>query len=139
MAELKLVFDIFLKSFASPKLKTEDTKKLQIEAQFNNKKISITASRINVDDFNPNAGTDFKEKDRKLRENLENCGLMFTVKFNGRLFGNGRVNFPDKFIDSIKDGMSDLIHEDKCSIEDKDKKEVGKLEFKCRLIVKCDG
>ncbi|KAL7730509.1 hypothetical protein ACLKA6_000511 [Drosophila palustris] len=139
MAALNFVFDIFVKSFESPKLKAEDAKKLQVEAQFNGKKIAITSSRINVDDFNPNASTDFRDKDKRVRENVESCGLTFAVKFNNRAFGNGRVNLPEKFIDGIKEGMSDLVHEDSCSIENKDKEEVGKLTFKCRLIIKCDG
>ncbi|KAM8702977.1 hypothetical protein ACLKA7_005338 [Drosophila subpalustris] len=139
MAALNFVFDIFVKSFESPKLKAEDAKKLQVEAQFNGKKIAITSSRINVADFNPNASTDFRDKDKRVRENLESCGLTFAVKFNNRAFGNGRVNLPEKFIDGIKEGMSDLVHEDSCSIENKDREEVGKLTFKCRLIIKCDG
>lgn len=139
MADLNFVFDIFVKSFKSPKLKAEDAKKLLVEAQFNGKKIAITTSRINVDDFNPNASTNFKEKDKRLRENLESCGMTLALKLHNRALGNGRVNFPEKFIDGIKEGMSDLVHEFSCSIENKDKEEIGTLTFKCRLIVKCNG
>ncbi|XP_060648781.1 uncharacterized protein LOC132786303 [Drosophila nasuta] len=102
-----------------------------------NQKIEITTSRINVTEYNPNSSIEFLATAKKLRQSIENNGITFKAMAKSSTIGEGKMMFPDKFLEGIKEGMGDLEYEGSCSIEKNDE-EVGKVIFKCRLIIKCE-
>ncbi|KAM8702976.1 hypothetical protein ACLKA7_005337 [Drosophila subpalustris] len=59
-----------------------------------------------------------------------------SVKYNGRLIGNGQLLFPETFTERITDDMPELIHEDSCKFE-KNGEVMGTIKFMCRLLIKC--
>ncbi|KAH8388354.1 hypothetical protein KR093_005102 [Drosophila rubida] len=134
---LPFVFDVVVPHFEATGIVVKDPKLLEVVAQFNNKAISITSSRINVNEFKPSAGLEFAAATKKLRKTVEECGMPITVKYNDRVVGAGQINFPQMVIERIEDGMSDLMHVDSCTFE-KDGEVLGKLEILCRLVIKCE-
>ncbi|XP_034114062.1 uncharacterized protein LOC117574350 [Drosophila albomicans] len=136
MANNQFVFDVVVSHFEVPGIAIKDPKRLEVVAQFNNKAISITSSRINVSEFRSTAGLEFAAVAKKLRKTLEECGMPITVKYNDRVVGTGQISFPQMIIERIDDGMSDVMHVDSCNIE-KDGEVLGTMEILCRLIIKC--
>ncbi|KAH8311005.1 hypothetical protein KR044_003852, partial [Drosophila immigrans] len=137
MTSLHFLLDIYVITFESPKLKNDDVNYLSFEATLNSNKIVITKSRINVNDYNPNASFEFYSTAKKLRNNIEDNGLKIKALLKGRAMGDGQVMLPDEFINGIQEDMKDLEQQEQCSILWKGE-EVGKVTFKLRLVIKCD-
>jgi len=136
MASCQFIFDVVVPHFEAPGINIKDPKKLEVVVQFNNKPVSITSSRINVNEFKPSAGMELNIVPKKLRSTLEECGMPLTVKNNGKVEGVGQIIFPQMVIARIEEGMTDIMHVDSCTFE-KDGEVVGKLEILCRLVIKC--
>lgn len=130
------VFDIVVTKYVLQKIKLRDPKILKVEATFNRQSVIITSSRHNVTDFKNDARLEFSEKPQKLRKELENCGMPIIVKNGAALLGEGRIQFPQRLIDQIEEGMTDLTHSDTCTIQ-KTGEVVGTFEFLYRLVIKC--
>ncbi|KAM8702979.1 hypothetical protein ACLKA7_005339 [Drosophila subpalustris] len=137
MAGCQFIFDVVVPHFEATGFTVKDPKRLEVVAQFNNKPVSITSSRINVNEFKPGAGIELNLVPKKLRATLEECGMPITVKSNGKVEGAGQIIFPQMVINRIEEGMSDVMHVDTCTFE-KDGVVVGKLEILCRLVIKCE-
>ncbi|KAH8311004.1 hypothetical protein KR044_003851 [Drosophila immigrans] len=137
MAASQFVFDIVVSHFEPTRIHVQDPKRLEVLAQFNSKPISITSSRINVNEFKTTAALEFSAVPKKLRKTIEECGMPLTIKYNGRVVGAALITFPQMVIERIQEGMSDLMHVETCNFE-KDGEVLGSLEILCRLVIKCD-
>lgn len=135
--KFNFLFDIIVTNFDTPNLNTQDKNKLNISVQFNRKIIEISGNRINVSEFTHGTSTEYKVSPDKLRQNLEECGMPISVKYNGRLIGNGQMLFPQSFTDNITEEMPELVHEDSCKFE-KNGEVFGTIDFLCRLLIKCE-
>jgi len=133
----KFVFDIIVTRYVLHNFKLEDPKQLTVQTVFNTKPVLITSSRHNVTEFKNNSRLEFSENPKRLRENLEKCGLPIIVKYANSPIGTGLINFPQMFIDKIRQGMSDLLHSDSCTIQ-QNGDVAGTFELLCRLLIKCD-
>ncbi|XP_032597978.2 uncharacterized protein LOC116806081 [Drosophila grimshawi] len=138
MADCNFVFDTVVTKFECFHVEIGNSQKLKVLVQFNKKEIPITASRINVTDFPPLSGTEFKVPTQTLRQVLEACGMPFSVSYDNFVLGTGKMSFPQSFIDGIDEGMSDLVHWDSCQFAANGQVK-GTLELLCRLIIKCDA
>jgi len=136
MASCQFVFDVVVSHFDAPGIEITDPKRLEVIAKFNNKPVSITSSRINVNEFNTSASMELNVLPNKLQKTLEECGMPITVKYNGRVVGVGQITFPQMVIDRIEEGMTDLMHVESCTFE-KDGEVLGTLEILFRLVIKC--
>jgi len=137
MASCQFVFDVVVSHFDAPGIQIKDPKSLEVIAQFNNKPVSITSSRINVNEFNTSGSMELNAVPKKLKKTLEECGMPISVKYNGRAVGVGQITIPQMVIDRIEEGMSDLIHVESCTFE-KDGAVLGTLEILFRLVIKCE-
>ncbi|EDV95015.1 uncharacterized protein LOC6567264 isoform X1 [Drosophila grimshawi] len=137
MESCNFVFDIIVTHFECTTVKIPDPNRLKVIANFNNTKVPITASRINVTEFKSGAGVDLIAVPKKIRKTLGECGMPVSITYNARVLGTGTIFFPATTIDQIENNMSDLLHVDRCSFE-KDGEVIGNLEVLCRLIIKCD-
>lgn len=136
----KYIFDVVVTRFepdASKSDKFNDVAEIKIVVQFNNKPLKISKSRINVDDFKPNTGLDFMATPKKIRKNLEECGIPVQFNYSNKLEGIGLITIPQQSIDTIQDNMSDWIFTGSCNVE-QEGMIAGKVDLLCRLIVKCD-
>lgn len=131
------IFDIVVSKLDVPKLVINDCSKLKVLTKFYKKEICLTSSRINVNQFNAGSGTEFRALPSHLRDVLKNCGMAISVYLRDALIGNAQINFPNDYTNRIKDGMSDLNHQDTVHIVRKNQV-VGCIEIICRLIIKCD-
>lgn len=135
MESINFVLDIIVTQLESPEIK--DFSKAQVTANFGNAKVNLSASSINVTDFKSGAGVNLKTSPKKFRKSLEECGIVVTVSYNNKMIGTGQISVPQKTIDMIDAGMSDLMYVGSCSIE-REGEYIGKAEVYCRLIIKCD-
>ncbi|XP_064550427.1 uncharacterized protein LOC135436673 [Drosophila montana] len=135
-AKVCFLFDIIVTRLRMYKDKIDDPQRLTVNVRLNKIPITVTASRINVSEFQSGRRIEFTTEPETMRQNLEADGLPIVVRFGGLSLGNARIQFPQNFIDSIQDGMSDLLHADTCSIIRRDA-EVGTIEILCILVVKC--
>lgn len=135
MESVNFVLDIVVTNLESPEIK--DFSKAQVTVNFGNAKVNLSASSINVADFKTGAGVDLKTAPKKFRKSLEDCGIVVTVSYNNKIIGAGQISVPQKTIDVIDAGMSDLLYVGCCSFE-REGEYVGKAEVLCRLIIKCD-
>lgn len=136
----KYTFDVVVSRFqldASKANKFNDLSEIKIVVQFNNKMIKISKSRINVDEFKPNTGLDFMASPKKIRKNLEECGIPVQFNYSNKLEGIGLITVPQPTIDTIQENMSDWIYTGTCNVE-QEGIIVGQVDLLCRLIVKCD-
>ncbi|XP_064549991.1 uncharacterized protein LOC135436345 [Drosophila montana] len=133
----KFVFDIIATHFESTVVKIYDPKKLAVVANFNKINVPLTLSQINVSEFKSGAGVDLDAAPKKMRANLQECGLLMTVSYNTKVIGAGQIMFPQSVIDKIDAGMSDLMHVGSCDFE-KDGQTMGHIEVLCRLLIKCE-
>lgn len=131
------LFDIIVPNFDTPLLSTLDKNKISFNVQFNRNFIEISESCINVSEFQHGTGAEFQVSPEELRQSLEDCGMAVSVKYDGRVIGNGQMFFPKSFTESIMEDMSDLMHEDTCTFEKKGEI-LGTIQFLCRLIIKCE-
>jgi len=131
------LFEIIVTNIETPNYNTQDKNKINISVQFNRKIIEISGNRINVSEFTHGMGTEFKVNPDKLRQNVEECGMPISVKYNGRVIGNGQLLFPESFTENITDDMPELIHEESCKFE-KNGEVIGTIDFLFRLIIKCE-
>ncbi|XP_030563776.1 uncharacterized protein LOC115764717 [Drosophila novamexicana] len=130
------LFDIIVTRLRMYKDKIDNPQSLAVNVRFNKMSINVTASRINVSEFQSGRRIEFSTEPDTMRQNLEADGLPIVVRYSGLSLGNARIKFPQNFIDSIEDGMSDQLHADTCSIERRGV-EVGTIEILCILIAKC--
>ncbi|KAH8417643.1 hypothetical protein KR222_003483, partial [Zaprionus bogoriensis] len=134
----KFIFDVIVTHFElNPRLSVRDVSKLEVTVRFFGNSITMTKSRINVDEFKNNAGLEFNASIKKLRKNLEECGLQVEAKYDNRVLGMGTMSLPQKLIDSIDPNMSDALHTASTTI-DKDGEVQGTVEIFFRLVIKCD-
>ncbi|XP_030563654.1 uncharacterized protein LOC115764627 [Drosophila novamexicana] len=133
----KFVFDIIVTHFESSVVKINYPTNLSIVANFNNINVPLTSSRINVSEFKSGAGVELNAAPKKMRANLQECGMVMTVSYNAKVIGAGQIMFPQTMIDKIEAGMTDLMHVGSCDFE-KEGESMGNLEVLCRLIIKCE-
>lgn len=133
----KFVFDIIVTHFESSVVKINYPTNLSIVANFNNINVPLTSSRINVSEFKSGAGVELNAAPKKMRANLQECGMVMTVSYNAKVIGAGQIMFPQTMIDKIEAGMTDLMHVGSCDFE-KEGEFMGNLEVLCRLIIKCE-
>ncbi|XP_030245339.1 uncharacterized protein LOC115564782 [Drosophila navojoa] len=131
------LFDIIVTRLQLTKEKVDDPSKLIVNLKFNNIPMSITPSRINVTDFKAGRQSAITCDPEILRQGLEAQGLPMTVRYSGKPVGTATLKFPQSFVDRIQDGMSDLYHQDSCTLVKRDVV-AGTLEVFCSLIIKCE-
>lgn len=141
MGTRTFIFDVIVKQFKPSDNKYgqgfTDPNELETTVQFNGKSIRITKSRINVDEFKANTGLQFSGVPKKMRQNLEECGMPVQLKYGGKVVGTGLISLPQAGIDQIDENMSDWIFNGSCNVE-MEGNVVGKVEILFRLIIKCD-
>lgn len=130
------LFDIIVTRLQLTKDKVDDPSKLIVSLKFNNIPMSITASRINVSNFQGRQSAITCDPEI-LRQGLESQGMPMTVRYSGMTLGTAAFKFPQSFIDRIQDGMSDLYHQDSCTLV-KRSEVAGTIEIFCSLIIKCE-
>lgn len=136
----KYTFDVVVSRFqpdASKVDKYNDLNEIKMVVQFNNKMLKISKSRINVDEFKPNTGLDLMASPKKIRKNLEECGIPVQFNYSNKLEGTGLITIPQPSIDAIQENMSDWIFTGTCNVE-QEGIIAGQVDLLCRLIVKCD-
>lgn len=134
---LKLEFNMIITRFESIVPQFADIMKLLIEVVFNGEKMTITPSRINVSELNPDAGLDISVKPEILIKNLQRCGLPIVAYYNGALMGSAQITFPDVMFEEIMDGVPTQTFFDSCEIKMRSKVN-ARLEVFYQLRVKCD-
>ncbi|XP_030370556.1 uncharacterized protein LOC115621139 [Scaptodrosophila lebanonensis] len=137
MPSSNFIIDIVVTSLNVPGVVIDEPQKLIVEARVVGKGIFITSSRINVTDFKAGGGVELVLESSALRENLENNGLIITVRYKGFTMGAGTIILPDEVIDTITDDMSDLIHADSCELI-RGGKLVGTIDILFRMVIKCE-
>ncbi|XP_032596179.1 uncharacterized protein LOC116805804 [Drosophila grimshawi] len=131
------IFEVFLTRLKTNQIQIKNPQNLKVTVRFNDLPVHITQSRINVTDFKPESSIEFNVSAKKLRDNIEKCGMPVSVMYNNITIGTTVVSFPKSFIESINHDMSDLMHSEYCKFT-KAGEEVGTLEFLFRLYLKCD-
>lgn len=141
MGTRTFVYDVIVKHFEPSDNKygegLTDPAELEVTVQFNGKSIGLSKSRINVEEFKANSGLEFSGVPKKMRQNLEECGMPVQLKYGGKVVGTGLISLPQTGIDQIDENMSDWIFNGSCNVE-MEGNVVGKVEILSRLIIKCD-
>ncbi|XP_002137565.2 uncharacterized protein [Drosophila pseudoobscura] len=130
------IFDVVVTNLEAQGVEIADPKRLVIDVNFNRMPLTLTSSRINVNEFKPGSGLQFETEPNALRHTLEECGMTFVVKYDDRAVGNGEIAFPTMVTERIEPGMSDIIHVDTCVLGN-GAEPAGMLEIRCRLIIRC--
>ncbi|XP_002137441.2 uncharacterized protein [Drosophila pseudoobscura] len=131
------IFDVVVTNLEAQGVEITDPKGLAIDVNFNRTPLTLTSSRINVNEFKPGSGTEFQTEPNALRKTLEECGMTFVVKYNDRAVGSGQTSFPTMVTELIEREMSDIIHVDTCVLS-KGGEPAGRLEVLCRLVIRCN-
>ncbi|XP_022211564.2 uncharacterized protein LOC111066922 [Drosophila obscura] len=131
------IFDVVVTNLAAKGVEIDDPKRLAIDVNFNRMPLTLTSSRINVNEFKPGSGLEFQTSPKSLRTTLEECGMTFVVKYMDRAVGNGQISFPEAVTERIEADMSDIIHVDTCVLG-KGGESAGQLEVLCRLVIRCN-
>ncbi|KRG01295.1 uncharacterized protein LOC26527429 [Drosophila mojavensis] len=137
MSASSFVFDIVVTKLNVANMAINDGSKLKVLAKIYNKDICLSSSCINVNDFQAGTATEFRAPAKKVREALIRCGLPMALYNEAACVGRAQIYFPDRYIESIERGMSDLIHTQSVEIVNHNRV-VGTLDIRCRLIIKCD-
>lgn len=132
-----LEFNIIVTRFETTVLKLVDTMKLLIEIVFNDEKMTITPSRINVEELNPDSGLNISVKPDAFMKTLQKCGLPIIVYYNGALMGNGQITFPDAMFEGILDGTPTQTFFDSSDIKIRNKVN-ARVDVFYQLRIKCD-
>lgn len=114
-----------------------DIMKLLIEIVFNDEKMTITPSRINVSELNPDAGLNISVQPEMFMKNLHRCGLPIVAYYNGALMGTAQLTFPDVMFEEIREGTPTQTFFDSCDIKMRSKVN-ARLEIFYQLRIKCD-
>ncbi|XP_034662767.1 uncharacterized protein LOC117897823 [Drosophila subobscura] len=131
------IFDVVVTNLEAKGVEISDPKRLAIDVNFNRMPLTLTSSRINVNEFKPGSGLEFQTTPKNLRKTIEECGMTFVVKYMDRPVGNGQISFPAMVTERIDTEMSDIIHVDTCLLG-KAGEPAGQLEMLCRLVIRCD-
>ncbi|KAH8278707.1 hypothetical protein KR018_007536, partial [Drosophila ironensis] len=82
---------------------------ISMELKIFKEKITITSSRINVNEFVNNRQTTVNTTISELRRLLGENGLVVTVRYIRSTLGSGVMKFPDTILDQISPNMRDLL------------------------------
>lgn len=132
-----LEFNIIVTRFEPTVLQLVDTMKLLIEIVFNDEKMTITPSRINVDELNPDSGLNISVKPDAFMKNLQKCGLPIIVYYNGAMMGTGQIIFPDVMFEGIMEGTPTQTFFDSCDIKMRNRVN-ARVDVFYQLRIKCD-
>ncbi|XP_017046768.1 uncharacterized protein LOC108091894 [Drosophila ficusphila] len=129
-------FDIIITRLDVMGVVLADPRKLVVTVKFGENNLSLTVSRTNVTEFKPNASKTFQTEPPNLAQKLEENGMNFEVMYDDNLVGQGQLKLPEKLIERVKLDMKPFSYTSTCNLE-LETKPVGKLEFLCKLFIKC--
>ncbi|XP_017117249.1 uncharacterized protein LOC108139144 [Drosophila elegans] len=129
-------FDIIITRLEVKGVVLADPRKLLVKVSFGDKKLSLTASRTDISEFKPNASLAFQADPPTLAQKAEESGLRFEVQYDDQLVGLGEAQLPKRLTGRIKLDMKAFSYTSTCPLK-KGVKEVGALEFLCKLFIKC--
>ncbi|XP_017847798.1 uncharacterized protein LOC108603470 [Drosophila busckii] len=137
MAACNFMFNAVVSRLDTPNWQDLDIQKLKVVAELNNLPLTITASRINMSDVEPQTGIEFSSGIEQLRLNLIQCGMPITVFYGEEIIGNSLINFPTTVTDLVTEDMGNIMHCGSCSFE-RQGVVFGSIEILCCLATKCD-
>ncbi|XP_017023732.1 uncharacterized protein [Drosophila kikkawai] len=129
-------FDLVMTHLDVTGVPLTDPLKLVVSVTFGGNTFSLTASKTSIDVFNSSANLTFQKEPKDLVDNIMENGLGFEVTYDSELVGVGKTRLPKKLTNSINLDMKEFSYTRTCNLE-LDGKPKGKLEFLCKLFIKC--
>ncbi|KAH8326665.1 hypothetical protein KR067_011680 [Drosophila pandora] len=110
---------------------------LNASIKFPQRAWKMGASRINVTDFAPNREQQIVSNPSRMRDDLEEKGIIVGAIYNGSTLGTATMSFPQEFLDKISLTMNDLLHVETLQLMRRTDV-VGSVTIMVRLTIKCE-